>query len=346
MSGWIYFLLFFVVSVFYFHVQQQWKRSGDLEIYEYKYSTYDDLQETCKCKQPFIFFLTHDPEIRPSELQNIHIKDTREKKQASCENDTIYLSFRSGSGLIETDKKSTFYSYRNQEEIQKDSSILKWFHSFDSFLQPSLSYSTEYDLLYGSKKAHTTTIMYHESHNFLYLPPNTNNSFVRIRMTPYKSKAFFSVNMDYVNYEFWSDYDLFDDDHPHVKSIEYLLERGQILFIPSYWFYSIEFQDKQNELCMFRYTTYPNILANAKHIFLYSIQQQNIEEKWLKPLYSDLQNENIERKYLTEESEPIESEKMDPVDQELNKTQDKKEKEESNAKDVVNNLLEQITAAK
>ena len=55
MPSWIYFLLFFIICIFYFHIQQQWKTSEDLEIYEYEYSTYEGLQETCKCKQPFLF---------------------------------------------------------------------------------------------------------------------------------------------------------------------------------------------------------------------------------------------------------------------------------------------------
>ena len=339
MSGWIYFLLFFVVCIFYFHVQQQWKTSEDLEIYEYEYSTYENFHETCKYKQPFLFFMyTHEP--KPSELQELNIKDVRENKTKTRENEMLQLSFQSGYGLIETDQKSLFYSYRNHEGIQSDPSLLKWFTSFDSLLKPPLHFSTEFDLLYGSKKVHTTTTMYYESHTFLYLSSEMNKTFVRVKMTPYKSKAFFDIYSDYANYEFWSDYDLFNEfKSPQVKTIEFLLNPGQVLFIPPYWFYSIEFQDKEQELCLFRYTTYPNFLANAKHVLLYHIQQQNIHEIWMKPLYDSSEPppypklENIE----------VGNDILNEVSTTLNI---KKNEDEKCSQDVANHLIEQISAAK
>lgn len=332
MADWIYFLLFFIICVFYFHVQQQWKTSEELEIYEYQYSTYEGLQETCKCKQPFLFYFPHDPLARPSQLEDICIKDTRE-----INHDTLLLSFRSGYALMETDKMSHFYSYRNRHGIENNPALLKWFSSFDSFLKPSLHYSSEYDLLYGSKKTCTTTTIYYESHNFLYLPSNANQSSVRVRMTPYKSQAFFDVNSDYVNYEFSTDYNLFNDNHTEVKTIDFLLQREQVLFIPAYWFYSIEFQEKENEVCLFRYTTYPNLFANTKHNCLYLMQQQNIEEQWLKPLYNSEKIMDIER---NDESSTDENNNGDES------LLEKKIQNEECKEDVINNLLDQISVAK
>ena len=341
MPSWIYFLLFFIICIFYFHIQQRWKTSEDLEIYEYEYSTYEGLQETCKCKQPFLFYFTNNPPPKPSQLEYIHIRDTREQN-AKTNNDTLLLSFHSGYALMETDKASHFYSYRNYQEIQNNTDLYKWFSSIDSLLKPSLHYSSKYDLLYGSKKACTTTTMYYESHNFLYLPSDTNNSFVRVRMTPYKSRTFFDVNSDYVNYEFWTDFNLFDDNHTEVKSIDFLLQREQVLFIPAYWFYSIEFQEKESEVCLFRYTTYPNLFANAKHTCLYLMQQQNIEEQWLKPLYDSSKTTDIER---IEESIQCSNSNEEKDSNHENGLQKKMQKEECK-EDVVNNLIEQISVAK
>ena len=92
-----------------------------------------------------------------------------------------------------------------------------------------------------------------------------------------------NVVSDYVNYEFWCKENLFQP-HERIRCLDFLVKPGFVLYIPPYWFYSIEFQDKDNEVCLVKYTTGANLCANVKHVALFYMQQQNIHEKWWKPL--------------------------------------------------------------
>ena len=48
-------LTFIIVLVIYLHITAEFKKSNILDIYESDYTSNDQLQETCKIKQPFIF---------------------------------------------------------------------------------------------------------------------------------------------------------------------------------------------------------------------------------------------------------------------------------------------------
>ena len=83
-------------------------------------------------------------------------------------------------------------------------------------------------------------------------------------------------------------------------AFDFIVKPGYVVYIPPYWFYSIEFQDKENEVCMVKYTTGANFLANIKHIGLYNLQQQNIQEKLWKPFTNHDENSSEDPIYSTD----------------------------------------------
>lgn len=286
MNWWTSIILFFVILFFYVHIQQQWKKGEDLEIYEYEFQNPKELQDTCQWKQPILFEMEFPKPYGFSQLPQLQMADVREIRHLSSQSpniELIDLTAESARGLLDTDTKSVFYSYRNSTAVKEHPEWNAWFRTWEPLLKPPFCMSSEYDVWYGSRKTTTITMTHHESHTYLYLPPETNPAAIRVKMTPPKSEVFLETKRDYVSYEFWSPVDLF---HPHdrMKCLDFLMKPGFVLYIPPYWFYSIEFQDKKNEVCMVKYTTGANFLANAKHIALYHLQQQNIEEKWWKPL--------------------------------------------------------------
>ena len=82
------------------------------------------------------------------------------------------------------------------------------------------------------------------------------------------------------------------------------LEKGQIIHIPAYWWYSIEYE-KISSVCSFKYRTFMNVLAISPHLFLTMLQGQNIKR-------------NIAKKV---DEEPKSSLKTEPVTE--SKTVDK-----------------------
>ena len=284
---WTSLILFFVILFTYIHLQHQLKTGEDLEVYEYEYISAAGLQEIAQYKQPVLFSLLL-PSLRDNpHLDPIHVKDIREYfKPNTTSVDSIALSQTSGRGLIDTDSRSLFYSDRNQTSIAKSEKWMKWFQTMDPFLQPPFTIYREYDVLYGSQNAHTITMFHRESHSYLYLPEETNPSPIRVKMTPWSSRTFLDHESDYTYYEFWSKTSLFDKND-RIRCLDFIVKPGYVLYIPPYWFYSLEYQNKTSEVCMAKYTTGANLLANANHICKYWLQQQNIQEKWWKPLKAE-----------------------------------------------------------
>jgi hypothetical protein len=275
---WTTLLIFFIILFTYIHLQHQLKTGEDMDIYEYEYESQKGLLEITQFKQPILFALDLPSTRENPYLDPMFVKDKRDYFKDTNRVDSISLTSRSARGLIDTDPNSLFYSDRNQTSIAESDIWKKWFESIDSYLQPAFTLYKECNVLYGSQKTQTIPVHYKESHSYLYLPRETNATHIRVKMTPYKSVATVS---DYTYYEFWSKTNLFKTE---VRCLDFMVKPGYILYVPPYWFYSIEFQDKVNEVCMVKYTTGANFLANAKHIGMYFMQQQNIQEKWWKQI--------------------------------------------------------------
>lgn len=288
---WTTLIIFFIILFTYIHLQHQLKTGEDLDIYEYDYVSPAGLLEITQYKQPVLFSLDL-PSVRQNPpLDPVSIKDIRDYYKSNARADAISLSQRSARGLLDTDSNSYFYSDRNQTAIAKSDTWTKWFETLDPFLQPNFSVFKECDVLYGSQKTRTITTFHRESHTYVYLPPETNSSPIRVKMTPWKSRTFLDPVSDYTYYEFWSNVNLFDKMEK-VRCLDFNVNPGHVLYIPPYWFYSIEFQNKTSEVCMVKYTTGANLLANVKHMGKYLLQQQNIQEIWWKPLAGTTTNEN------------------------------------------------------
>ena len=63
-----------------------------------------------------------------------------------------------------------------------------------------------------------------------------------------------------------------------VKFLEITLHQGKMIFIPSYWWYSIRFE-KEACLCAFKYKTIMNIVATLPDICIGILQRQNTKTK-------------------------------------------------------------------
>lgn len=281
---WTTIILFLVILFTYIHIQSQHKTGEDLEVFEYSFSTPKDLQDITSYKQPILFPMTIPFFQGDSSLDSLFIKDVRDNNNNNTHvvADAISLSNRSAKGLLETDTQSVFYSEGNHASIINHSNWRKWFRALEIYLKPYFTISSEYDVMYGSFKTRTPTTFNRESHVYLYLPIETNHTHIRIKMTPWKNRQYLETFSDYTCYKFGSKKSLYEKNDDQYKCLDFFVFPGSVLFIPPFWFYSIEFQSTQSEVCMVKYTTGPNFLANINHMGLYFAQQQNIQEKWWK----------------------------------------------------------------
>lgn len=282
---WTFSFIFVVVVFLYFHVQYQYKTSDVLEIYEIDYVSNVKLQEICELKQPVLFYL---PVFESSPILSFqNIKDIREfyKDPISTSVESLKLSSSSAQGLLDTDTKGVFYSDRNRV----DSLGLE----IDMSLKPSFTVHKQYDILVGSRNSNTPFMFHTESRRFLSVSqkPNAEKpaSGIKVKMIPWKYKSQFEpIQYDYEHYEWWSSS---REKELHSTCIEFLVKPGFTLFVPAYWWYSIQFTDVYSQVNSATYSTPANLLSNSRHLALYILQQQNVSQFFLKPLTQEEEEE-------------------------------------------------------
>ena len=284
MEFWTNIFLLFATILFYVHLQFQYKKKEDLEIYEMDYLSNANLQEVTDLKQP-VFFSLEGTEplfaaLHPDLQEEVVVKDVGDYHRSSGERKDvtketaiigIALSFSSAYGLMDSDPKHVFYSEQNAAFLE-ETDLLSAFQKFASKLGTGWSVKTTYDLLFGSPKVTMPWKFHTSSQRFLVVSPGAG---VRVKMTPWKSRKYMDVVYDYDAFDFWCR----SVQETNMKCLDFDLKAGQVLYIPPYWFYSVEFSsslsggssDKDGEtnkskisfLASFTFATPMNVIANA-----------------------------------------------------------------------------------
>jgi len=292
------FFMFVVILFSYIHITAQWKTSNDLEIYEADFESPANLQEICAVKQPVLFKFQKNPvavdfferfqSAKFEKYDNIDIRikdrkdyDQKDQKQLDQAVDHVPLSFRSARRLMTTDTTAKYFSEKNHLFLE-ESGLNRLSHSLDAFLKPPLTAYTKYDILLGSPLVSTPLRYRLESHNFIAVARGK----IRVKLCPPKYSKIIPTHRDYENYEFWSPLNpnsttLKDTELlQKLKFLEVDVNSGDILYLPSYWWYSVAFSgDPETTAAGFTYDVAMNVAAQSNHWGLYYLQQNNIKNR-------------------------------------------------------------------
>lgn len=286
MDFWTNILLFILVLFFYMHIQHQFKKSEDLEIYEMDYLSNTNLQEITALKQPVFFVLEEIQDIfskiHMEMKEEVFVKDIRDYSVSNdvVSVDKIALSFSSAYGLMKTDTKSAFFSENNRDFILENG-LQKEYAKISQKIGNPWSIHTEYDLIFGSAGVQIPWRYHTYSERFLAV---SDGAGVRMKITPWKSRKYFDVVHDYENYEFWCRPSKIDSS---LKTVDFDLKPGSIVYIPAYWFYTIEIiaptttdsmeagSKPTSFLAGFSYITPMNLVANLPNYGRFYLQQHN-----------------------------------------------------------------------
>jgi hypothetical protein len=296
-------IIFVIIVILYLHLVQQYKKGEDLEIYEMDYLDNKQLQEICELKQPVLFKFNNIEKtffngIRPDTLNGsyeLKIKDIDDYYHESKEHvgEHVKMTLFAFDKLMKSDVKSIYFTENNDEFIE-DTGLNNTFSKLDTYLKPqySIILQTKYDIMFGSKNAYTP-LRYHLNYrNFIAVTSGK----ISIKMTPYKSYKFLHPNKNYDNYEFYSDINVWKPQPKYLhemeklKFLEFEVQSGCIVYIPSYWWYSIKYTEEHTILTSVVYNSAMNIISNTQDIVKYYIQQQNTNVK----VISNKHNENVE----------------------------------------------------
>jgi hypothetical protein len=278
--------IFLIVLFLYLHIHHNLVCSNDLEVYTVNEPSKDKLEEICNVKQPFIFQWYNKELLDKCTLTSLDddysVFDIQLRDTSNTDYNTeIYLPFllKETINIFRNDKHGKYIS-ENNKDFLTETGVIKNFKHSDSYLRPPLVSKCQYDFMFGSINSMTPLKYELNYRNYFYV---TNGECV-IKLIPPHYTKYLYLQKDYDNFEFrssinpWNVQKEFKIDYEKTRCIDIRLKKGDVLFIPAYWWYSIKFT-KMASICTFKYRTFMNILAISPYLVMSFLQGQNIKRK-------------------------------------------------------------------
>mgnify|MGYP000982525035 CR=1 FL=1 len=310
-------LIFISILFIYIHIYHHYKTSNDLEVYTLEIPNNDKLEEICNIKQPFVFdyknkelaemfnidFLIHKFGDFDINIRDINNHD--DEKQ-------LYLPFslKKSEILLKNDKKNKYITENNSEFI-KETGLEKFIEINDEFLKPPLLFNSCYDYVCASENT-VTPLRYNVNYrNYIYVTKGVLN----LKLICPNDTKYLDKIKDFENFEFrspinpWNVQKEYKGTFGKVRVLNIEIKKNTMLYIPSYWWYSVKFQ-KDSSYLMFKYRTYFNNIAILPDLLISFLQKQNIKHNLLKK-FEFTTNEESEESPV--EKVPVEKVKVEKV---------------------------------
>lgn len=289
--------IFCVVLFLYLHVLFHLKKSNDIDVYHLNIPSKEKLDDVADIRQPLTFnsSFIFSKLIEIFDLSNIStqfymfdVNIGREKQNQ------VPLDLQKTMDLHKKDEIVSCYN----EFFLEQTGLMKEIKRYDAFLRPTGVCSKQYDMIFGSSGMKTPFQYKLFYRNYLLV---TSGSII-VKMASPKSISYLHVNKDYENFVFsanidpWLEYKDKEDktqeerDFEKIKCLEVTLKKGDILYIPAYWFYSIQILERESVILEFNYRTYFNYLAMLPENMMHYLQNGNTKYKMLQT------KEDIERR--------------------------------------------------
>lgn len=280
-------LIFCLVLFVYIHVFFHLKTSNHLEIYEIVEPSKEKLEEVCDMRQPIMFDYPNEELLHTctrSMIQNTYgafeVK-IRNLNVSSYDNQELYipLSFNKAQNTITEDKHNQYLIEKNYEFLD-ETALNKIFKSNDILLRPNIVMNCIYDIMIANTGVRTPFRYEVNYRNYFMVTEGK----VCIKLAPPKSKKYLYYNADYENFEFntpinpWDVQSQYTEDFDKIKCLEVNLKKGSIIYIPAYWWYSIEFGESST-LAVFKYRTFMNNVAILPKLVMRVLQNQNVKRQ-------------------------------------------------------------------
>ena len=292
-------LIFCIVLFIYLHIHFHLKQSNDLEVYEIDQPSKQRLEEVCDIRQPTTFEYYNEQLLTQLSYQaihnmyrafDIHIRDvsktpssssTKNDNDAKKENENDYVLYipvplKIAHEVLKNDREQKYISEHNADFIE-ETGLIKTFQLYDDFLRPYMVSKCTYDILLGSENT-VTPLRYNLNYRNYFL---VTQGTIRLKLIPPKDARYLYPIMDYDILEFrspvnpWKVQPEYQDDFDKIKTLEIELYQGMVVFIPAYWWYSIQFIGSETTVCSFQYRTHMNTLSIAPQLVLHILQTMN-----------------------------------------------------------------------
>lgn len=300
MKLFIFIFIFCLILFLYLHIFYHLKISKDLEVYSIVNPNKTKLEEICNIRQPVVFTV-EEPILKDINLEYIQQNyGAFDINILTCEtDDTSNINYTDNVPFIlneafeffKTDADENnkgFISSKNKDFLQ-ETTLIKKFKQDDSMLRPSMVSVCDYDIIIGCKNS-KTKLSYELNYRNYFMCLDGR---VTIRVVSPTYKKYMNAQNNYLDFEFcsplnvWSIQDKFKNEFNKVKTMDITLNKGDVVYIPAYWYYSINFDDLSS-LASFKYRTYMNNIAILPELCMYFLQNNNIKRK----TFSNYSNDN------------------------------------------------------
>jgi len=298
--------IFCIVLFLYLHIHFHLKRSNDLEVYEIEQPSKQRLEEVCDIRQPTTFEFYNEQLLTQLSYQaihtsyrafDIHIRDVSKNpsthkneditkiQQKGTEHDQVLyipVTFKIAHEVLKKDHDSKYLSEHNADFID-ETGLIKVFQLNDEFLRPYMVSTCLYDILMASTGT-TSPLRYEVNYRNYFL---VTQGRVKILLIPPKDTRYLYPINDYDILEFrtpvnpWKVQPEYQDDFDKIKTLEVELFQGMVMFIPAYWWYSIQFIVPETSVCSFKYRTHMNTVSIAPQLILNVLQNMNMKRDTL-----------------------------------------------------------------
>ena len=252
-----------IILLIYLHIYYHLKVSNDLEIFEHDISNKNNFEEILNLRQPVAInynrqnldtIFTLDNIYK--NYQNIQLNLRKNDISNQLVDKRIPVNMSTLKLLFENNNK--YYS-ENNENFLKTSNLISELEYNDVILKPPMSSESKYDLLLGGKDTSTKFKYDISFRHFIYVSEGELN----IMLSPPNNTKNMDLYKDYYNFEYISSINPYlkenDSKMKSISKTSITLRKGQLLFIPAYWWYSFKFNNTVVQV--FKYKTYMNQLT-------------------------------------------------------------------------------------
>ena len=166
-------------------------------------------------------------------------------QQKGTEHDPVLyipVTFKIAHEVLKKDTEMKYLSENNSDFID-ETGLIKIFKLTDEFFRPYMVSKCMYDIMMASTGT-TTPLRYEVNYRNYFL---VTQGSVKILLIPPKDTRYLYPISDYDILEFrtpvnpWKVQPEYQDDFDKIKTLEVELFQGMAMFIPAYWWYSIQF---------------------------------------------------------------------------------------------------------